>query len=124
MTAMPRGRASVDDRRQVGGLAEQVHRHDRLGPRRDRRDRGAGVDVERAGLDVDEHRRRAERATTQPAVAKNEYVRRDHLVAGADAERHQRRQQRVGARRHADGVRHVEVARTARARGLRLRDRR
>ena len=32
----------------------------------------AGVDVERVGLDVDEHRPGAERATTQPAVAKNE----------------------------------------------------
>ena len=31
------------------------------------------------------------------------------LVARADAERHQRREQRVGARRHADRVVHAEV---------------
>ena len=45
---------------------------------------------------------------TVPAVAKNEYVERDHLVAGPDAERHQRGQQGVGPRRQADGVRHLE----------------
>ena len=45
----------------------------------------------------------------QPAVAKNENVLVIDLVARADAERHQRRQQRVGARRDGDGVRDAEV---------------
>ena len=36
---------------------------------------------------------------------------RDDLVAGLDAERHQREQQRVGARRHADGVLDAEQRR-------------
>ena len=37
--AMPRCVGRVEDRRQLGRLAEQVHRDDRLGARRDRRDR-------------------------------------------------------------------------------------
>ncbi len=35
---------------------------------------------------------------------------RDDFVAGTDAERHQRGEDRVGAGRHADGVRDVELS--------------
>ena len=57
----------------------------------------AGVDVERAGLGVDEHGRRAD---TRDATGGGEerIGRRDHFVAGADVERHQRGEHRVGAR--------------------------
>ena len=98
----------LDDRRHVGRLAEQVHRHDRLGPRRDGRDRRVDVDVERVGIDVDQHRRRAD-AHDAAGGGEERIGRRDDLVAGADVERHQRREQRVGARRQADRVRHAEV---------------
>ena len=74
------------------------------------RDRGAGVDVERGRIDVDEDRLRAEPG--DGAGGREERKgRRDHFVAGADVERHQRGQQRVGSRRHADGVRHAEERR-------------
>ncbi len=85
-----------------------MHRHDRLGARRDRRDRGGRIDVERVGLDVDEHRLRADPGDA--AGGREERIgARDHLVAGPDVQRHQRREHRVGAGRQADGVRRVQV---------------
>ena len=47
------------DRVEVARLSGEVHRDERLGPRRDRRLDARRVDVERVGLDVDEHRPRA-----------------------------------------------------------------
>ena len=101
-------RGRRENRRQVGRLAEQVHRDDRLGARRDRGDGRGRVEVEGVGVDVDEHRRRAQPG--HRAGGREERIgRRDDLVARADVERHQRRQQRVGARRHADRVRRLQV---------------
>ena len=73
----------------------------------------AAIDVERRAIDVDEHRARAEPAQWSRRVAKNEKGDVTTSSPGADAERHQRRKQRVGARRHTDGMRN---ARNARAR--------
>ena len=72
-------------------------------------DRGR-VDVERDRIDVDEPRRRADARDAAGGREERER-RRDDLVAGTDAERHQRDEQRVGARRQADGVRDAEVGR-------------
>ena len=63
-----------------------------------------GVDVEGAGLDIDEHRPGAD-AHDAAGRGEERIRRRDHFVAGADVERHQRGEHRVGARRQADGVR-------------------
>ena len=50
----------------------------------------------------------APRRAMAPAVAKNEYVDVTTSSPALDIERHQREQQRVGARRHRDGVAHAE----------------
>ena len=74
-----------------------------------------GVEVEGARIDVGEHRARAQ--PRDGAGGGEERQRRGHhLVAGADAERHERDQQRVGAARHRDGVAHARSRRRARAR--------
>ncbi len=88
---------------EIGAEAEQMDRHDRLRPRRDRGDGLRGIDVEREGIDVDQH---GTRSDARDAACRREkrVGRRDDFVARADAERHEREQQRVGARRDADGV--------------------
>ncbi|MNC86128.1 hypothetical protein D3C83_17640 [compost metagenome] len=48
------------ERLHVGARAEQVHRHDRLRPRSHGRADGVGLEHQRDGIDVDEHRRGAE----------------------------------------------------------------
>ena len=70
----------------------------------------AGIEVEGRGIDVDEHRPRAE-PRDRAGGGEERIGRRDDLVARADAERHQRQQQRVGARRDGDRVRTPSVAR-------------
>ncbi len=68
------------------------------------------IAVERHRIDVDEHRRRAEPADA--AGRREERIRRrDDFVARADAERHQRDEQRVGARRDGDRVLGLEERR-------------
>src|SRR6202035_2231693 len=62
-----------------------------------------GIDVEGAGIDVDEHRTRAQVA--ENLGGRGESIRRgDNLVAGSDAERPQREVQRSGAMRKGDRV--------------------
>ena len=51
---------------------------------------------------------RAPSLAMEPAVAKNEKGVVTTSSPGADAQRHQRRKKRVGARRHADRVRDAE----------------
>ena len=57
---------------------------------------GVQIDVAGVGLDVDEHRRRAEQHDHLGGGGEGER-RRDDLVARLDAQRHQRDQQRLGA---------------------------
>ena len=68
-----------------------------------------GVDVEGAGIDVDEHRARAEVAENLGGRGEGER-RGDNLVAGADAERPQREMQRAGAMRERERVFRADVA--------------
>ena len=100
--------AGVDDRHQLCRLTEQMHRHNGTRPRRDGRDSGLRIDVERVGFDVHEHGLRAQARHT--SRRREEGIGAgDDLVAGADADRHQCGQNGVGARRHPDGVMHAEV---------------
>ena len=94
--------------RHVHRLAEQVHRQDRLGLAGDRPLHRLGVEVIGLRVAVDQHRPGAEPGHAARRREERE-GRRDHLVAGADAGGHHRHQQRVGARRHAQGVAHLEV---------------
>ena len=97
----------VLDQRQVGqllearGPAEQVHRHDRLRPRRDLDLRG--VDVVRRRVDVDEDGRGAGERNDVRGRGKR-VGGDDHLVARPDPEREHGEVERGGARRDRDGV--------------------
>ena len=71
ITAMPRSFAASSDRRHVGRLAEQVHRHDRLGARRDRGIAAAASMLKVSGS-MSTSTGFAPTRATQPAVAKNE----------------------------------------------------
>ena len=66
-----------------------------------------------AGIDVDEHRRRAD-ARDGAGGGEERVGAGDDLVARPDAERHQRDEQRVGAGGDADGVLHPEQRRQSR----------
>ena len=85
------------------GAAEQMNGHDRLRPRRDRCRDPLDVEVERVGVDVDDH---GPGATQLHRVGGGgEGVRRhDHLVARPDVERHHREVQGCRARGDGDGV--------------------
>ena len=95
-------------RRHVHRLSEQVHGNDGLGLRCHRPAHRIDVQVVGRRVDVDQHRPRAEPGHASGGGEERKR-RRDHLVAFADAGRHQRHQQRVGARRYPDCVRHLEV---------------
>ena len=105
------------------GAAEEVHRHDRLRPRRDARGDVVGIEVERDRVDVGEHRRRAGAGDRLRRRVERER-RADHLVAGADPHRLEREHERVGAVRDADRVRHAEIGGRLAARRPRPRARR
>ena len=97
----------LEQRIHVGALAEQMDRNDRFRSRRDGGDGLRGVDVERRLVDIDEHRPRAE--TGDGAGGREKRVRRrDDLVARLDVERHERQQQRIGARGDGDRVADAE----------------
>ena len=119
-TGMPDARGFVEDRIHVGAQAEQVHRHDRLRPRRDRARASAAGSMLNVPGSMSTSTGRAPTRTID-AGGREERIRRGHdLVARTDAERHQRQQQRVGARRHGDRV----AARRASAASSRLERRR
>jgi hypothetical protein len=114
ITRADRLRRVLDDRRvgasrdlehriHIGAQAIQMDGNDRAGARRDRSGHRRRVDVEGERIDVDETRRRA-KTHDRPRCREERERRGDHLVAGTDAERHERDDQRVGSRRHADGV--------------------
>ena len=105
-----RGLRHGDYRIHVGALAVQVHGNHGAGSRRDRRSDGRGIDVARDRIDVDEPRRRAEAADAS-GRGEERIRRRDDFVARADAERHHRGQQRVGAGRHRDRFGDLEMRR-------------
>ena len=88
------------DRVDVGALAVQRDRHDRLGARRDRRFEQRRIHVVRARIDVDEDRPGADQRDHLGGREERERH-RDDFVARPDIERHQRDQQRVGAARDA-----------------------
>ena len=102
------------ERRHVGRVAEQVHRHDRAGARRDRgldggRDRGcrSRPRCRRRPASPDRGDRLGRRVERERGA--------DDLVAGLDAERAQRDHERVGAVGHADAVRRAGVRGEARS---------
>ena len=101
--------AELEQRVEVGRLAGEVHRQDRLRPRPDELAHVLRVDVQVALAHVGEDRRRAAWTITF-AVAGHVIGRRDHLVAGPDAEREQREVQRGGARGDGEHVLAPEVA--------------
>ena len=84
------GARDVEDAIHVAGVAGEVHRQDRadalVRAALERLLDARGVDVEGAGIDVDEHRPRAEVAEHLGGRGEGER-RGDNLVAGADAER-------------------------------------
>ena len=71
------------------------------------RARSSAVDVERRGIDIHQHGPGAD-ARDAAGGGEERIGRGDDFVAGTDVERHQRREERVGAGRHADRVRHAE----------------
>ncbi len=111
----------VVEHEQIGGLddlrdrvvirrqAEQIDRNDGLRLEtealggRERCGKPLGVDVERVGLDVDEDRRGADQRRHFGGGAEGERG-AEHRVARADALRHQRQHQRVGAAGAGDDV--------------------
>ena len=117
-------RAMLHERVEVDHLAVQMHRQQRfdhsarraidepvaaqLAALRDRRADGGRIEVERRGIDVAEERPRTE-ARDDTGRREERERRRDDLVAGADVERHQRQQQRIGARRQAEAVLRLRV---------------
>ena len=98
-------RGELGERRRA---AEEVHGHDRLRPRRDPRGDVVGIEIERDGVDVGEHGRRAGPGDRLGGRVERER-RADHLVAGADPHRLEREDERVGAVGDADRVRDVEI---------------
>ena len=99
------------ERREVGGVAEDVHRQQRRRALRDRRRGGVRVEVQRHRVDVGEHGPRALVHGHVGAGHERERA-RDDLVAVADAGRAQRQVQPGGAARD-------RAARTARRRARR-----
>ena len=93
----------LHDRIEIGAEAEQVHRQDGPRSRRDRRGERLRIDIEGDGVDVHEHRPRAE-ADDRACGGEERIRRRHHFVAGRDPEGHQRQQDRVGSGRYRNGV--------------------
>ena len=104
----------------VHRLAEQVHRDHGPGFRRDRLLDLVQIDVEGVGVDVHEHRRRADIADGLGRGDEGER-RGDDFVAFADAGRGQREVQGVGTRGHADRVFDAEVVGGFLLKGLHVR---
>jgi len=100
----------AQDRLEVGGLAVEVNREDRLGARRDRRREPGRVERERTRVNVHQHRRRA--AQLNGHDRRHGGVRDgDDLIARPDAARSQRQVNRLGAAADADPKSHAQVSR-------------
>ena len=137
MTASRYWRAMLTNASMIGHLAVEMHGHQRsddsarrsidepvaaqLATLGDRRANGGGIEIERRGIDVAEERPRAEPRDDAGRREERER-RRDDLVAGTDVERHQREQQRVGARRQAEAVLRLRVLGDASPRARRRAD--
>ena len=85
-----------------------MDRDDRLRALRDPRGDVLGVEVERRRVDVREDRCRADARDRLGGGVERER-RADHLVAASDAHGLERENERVGAVRHADRVRHAQI---------------
>jgi len=94
----------------LGRAAEEVHRHDRLGARRDLARDVGGVEVHRLALDVGEYGRRAEQGDRLGGGVEGEGG-ADDLVARPDSQRAQHQRDRVGAVSYSDRLRDTEVGR-------------
>jgi hypothetical protein len=93
--------------REVGRLAVEADRHDRLRPRRDRRLHLPDVDREVVLADVDEDRARS-RVEDAVGAGDERERHRDHLVARTDVVAEQCEVQCGGARAGRDGIRHAD----------------
>ena len=102
----------LHDRRHVRHLSVEMRRNDRARSRGDLRFEESRVQVERYGVDVDKHGRRAQPCDT-PGAREERERRRNHLIAGTDVKRHQRDKQCVAARRNADAVPTLRISRDA-----------
>jgi len=100
----------IHDAVHIGHLPIQVHGDDGLRLFSDSCFDQGRVDVVSGRIDVGEDRRRAE-PVDATGRRKEAVRRRDDLVAGPDAGCHQRDEQRIGARGHADAERCSRVAR-------------
>ncbi len=100
---------SVQDRIHVRALAIQVHDDDGSGLGGDRGADGVGGEVVCRGIDVHQPRRGAQPADA-PGGREERVSRREDVVAGADAERHHRGEESVGAGRDRDRVASFELA--------------
>jgi len=81
----------------VGALSKEMNGHDRFRSFGDLLFDLCDIDVVVGEVDVDEHRRRAQ--PRDNAGCREKRIRGDdHFVARADAENHQRDEQRIGAR--------------------------
>ena len=104
-TGTPSSRSSA-----IGAsVAEQVHRHDRLGARRERRRRRSRRVTQKVSGSMSQNTGAAPAHDRRLGGRVEGERRHHHLVAGAHAERPQRDRQGVGAVRHADAMPHPEV---------------
>jgi hypothetical protein len=100
--------AERPQRLEVGGLAGQMNRNDRLGSRRHETRDVIRIDVQVALAHVGEHRRRA-RVHHDVRRRGPRDRRRDHLVAGPDAQREEREMQRGRPRGDGEDMRGLQV---------------
>ena len=88
---------------EIGHAAAAMHRHDRLRARREGGLGRRGVDAQRVGVDIDDHRRGPGRHDRRRGRDERDR-RHEHLVAGADAEGDERGLDGVRAVRHRQAV--------------------
>ena len=94
------------ERAHVSGLAVQVHRQNRLGPRGDCGLGGPRIEREPRRIDVGEHRASAGHHDRERRIGGRQW-RRDHFVAWTDLEGAQDQRDRIGAGADANGVGHL-----------------
>ncbi len=97
----------LQDRVHVGGEPVEMDRHNRARSRRNRARHSRDLQIECHRIDVHEDRRGAD-SVHRPGRREKRKRRHDDFRAGPDAKRHERNDQCVGARGHADGVTYFE----------------